>query len=246
VIDPGDTNAIIEMGSDVACYVGNCSACGLGGGTKLYRRTMGYGFRHADLMIIADDSLDASYSNPGALDLFTIGSKDKEPRSKFVAVHEIMLGAGFDPAEVYSTTAYKCPMPWKNPNEKWRNRGHSSSSKAQMMPCLTRHLGLELEIIQPAVVLCYGAYPAQFISTYFPLAKLPSFLSIRETASMVTPSSWRYDQMLLIRSPKHNPRQETYRNLKGKGVDLDSIRWAFETARDYLRDELDCHRRCAP
>lgn len=246
MIRPGDTKAILEMGSDMACYVGSCTACELGKKIEPYKRTMGYGSRTADLMIVADDAVHASYRNPGALDIFTIGVESKEPREKFVPVHEVFLDTGFDPAEVYATTAFKCPLHKRTAEGSWRyDPGHGRVSTWQLKPCLTRHLGVEIEMIQPAVILCYGSYVAQFIATHFPLSHAPRFIPIRGQARISTPSSWRYDELLLVRSPKYSPRQQTHFNNPNEkvGLDLDNIRWAFETARDYLEHELDDHRR---
>jgi hypothetical protein len=239
MIEPGDTNAIIEFGSDVACYVGACSGCELGESTPLNRRTMGYGYRDADIMIIGGDAIDASPGNPGALDLFTIGNEER-PRTKFTAIHDIMEDLGIDESLVYSTTAFKCRLPKYTKGERWRPRFYYEED--QIMPCLRRHLSVELELVRPAVVIYYGKVPSQFLHWHFPFIELPLFLAVGEVFKAESPESWPYDEIVLIRSPKHSPIQKKYKNID-KGSNLDGIRKAFEVAKRYIDEELEHHRR---
>lgn len=175
-----------------------CKACGLGDYTRddldsdywrpeKHKRCVGRGREGAPIMLIGDSPKDVDEFGVHRYQLAGVLKEASEHRM-VRALQEL----GIHPDLIYGTTAVKCSYRIS------KDRG-SKIPATFLETCRENHLGVEIEVMQPAIIWVTGFHSADAVRRHFGM-KVKDRLGVGKVMMMDAPAIWRFDKLLIVRS----------------------------------------------
>lgn len=187
----------------------SCDACRLSKTSDLLvsrkdrpnRRAVGWGREDAPIFLIGESPRDCT-EDGGPFDVRDVSFREEVADAEEEPFIRAVQGAGLHSDLFYSTTALKCPIEWdpKNPTEI-----EPGCRKA----CLTNHLGVELEYVEPPIIWVTGYYGANMVARHFRSADVGP-PSEDEASRFEAPKVWRFDDVLMIRTQHPRKVESTF------------------------------------
>lgn len=173
----------------------SCKACSLGTDSKL--RALPVGSPQAPIMLLGGDRRSQIVTEPGVgghARAYGLTSAFEPPGGAFVP--RWLRGAGLDPDLFYSTCALRC----KSTGAQVVSL-HGTQTLG-IVPCLQRHLGQELEEVQPAVVVAFGELAEEALRCFWATPFRQPIKPAPDLLVWTMPAYWRFETLTLVRGPE--------------------------------------------